>query len=316
MNLNEILNIKYPIIQGGMAWIATGKFAAEVSNLGAMGLIATGGRKIEDIRREIEIAKSLTDKPFGLNVLMLHRDVDKIADLVLEYDIAFVSTGAGNPGKYIKKWKDNGTKVFPVVASKALAIRLERAGADGLICEGSEAGGHIGELTSLVLINEVKDAVDIPVVLAGGISNGRTMLAADCLGACGVQLGTILLGSEECPIHENYKRKLIKSKSSSVKVIGRINGLPTRVIKNKMVKDYLELEKNGASLEELEKLTHSALGRAVRDGDMENGSIMAGQAVDSIKEIRPLKEIFENLMDEYRKEKEKFVGDVKIWSLP
>lgn len=303
MHLEKILHTKYPIIQGGMAWIADGAFAASVSNNGAMGLIATGGRTIDEIRKEIEICKSLTDKPFGLNVLMLHWEVEAISDLVVEYHIPFVTTGAGNPGKYIKKWKENGTVVFPVVPTKALAIRMERAGADGVICEGTEAGGHVGELTTMVLVNEVAEAVNIPVVAAGGICNGRSMLAAEALGACGVQLGTILLGSEECPIHPNYKDKLIKSKSTSVKVIGRINGLPTRVVKNQMTKDYIDLEKSGASLDELEKLTHAALGRAVREGDMERGSIMAGQVVEAITEIRPLAQIFQELMEEYNVEK-------------
>lgn len=303
MNLEKLLHTKYPIIQGGMAWVADGAFAASVSNNGAMGLIATGGRPVEEIRKEIEKCRQLTDKPFGLNVLMLHWDVEAISDLVVEYNIPFVTTGAGNPGKYIPKWKANGTTVFPVVPTKALAMRMERAGADGVICEGTEAGGHVGELTTMVLVNEVKDAVSIPVVAAGGICNGRSMLAAEALGACGVQLGTILLASDECPIHPNYKEKLVQAKSTAVKVIGRINGLPTRVVKNRMVQDYLELEKSGADREELEQLTHAALGRAVREGDMERGSIMAGQVVEAIKEIRPLKQIFEELMAEYEQEK-------------
>lgn len=305
MNLEKILGIKYPIIQGGMARIATGEFAAKVSNLGAMGLIATGGLTVEKIREEIEKCKSLTDKNFGLNIMLLHPNVEKIAELVVDYNIKFVTTGAGNPGKFMKKWKDNGAKVFPVVANKSLAIRMQRAGADGLIAEGTEAGGHIGELTSMVLLNQLREAVDIPIVAAGGISSGRQVLAAEALGASGVQLGTILLASEECPIHDNYKNKLISAKSNNVTVIGRISGYPTRVLKNDMTKKYIELEKKTKDIEELELMTLGALKRAVEDGDVKEGSLMCGQVVESIKEIRPLEEILKNLMDDYKEEKRK-----------
>lgn len=305
MNLQELLNIKYPFIQGGMAHIATGEFAAKSSNEGAMGLISTGGLPIETIKKEIEKCKSMTDKPFGLNIMLMHREADKIAELVCDYNIKFVTTGAGNPGKYIEKWKSNGVKIFPVVSNKALAIRLERLGVDGLIAEGSEAGGHIGELSTMVLVKEIVDSVNIPVVAAGGIGSGEQILAAEALGACGVQIGTILLGSEECPIHNNYKEKIISSKSSQVTVVGRINGLATRVIKNNMSKEYTRLEKLNTNIEELELLTYGALKEAVKNGDIVNGSIMCGQIVGSVQKVEPLKEIFERLISEYNLAKEK-----------
>ncbi|MGO3752269.1 MAG: nitronate monooxygenase [Peptoniphilaceae bacterium] len=305
MNLNKILEIKYPFIQGAMAHIARGKFAAQVSNAGAMGVIGTGGMDIETIKKEIEICKEHTNKAFGINLILIHKDIDKIADLVCEYDIKFVTTGAGNPSKYIKKWKNKGIKIFPLVSTKALALRLESLGVDGIIAEGSEAGGHIGELTTMVLLKEVSDAVEIPVIGAGGIGSGSQILAAEALGASGVQMGTILLGSEECPIHENYKNKIISAKSNQVTVMGRINGLATRVLKNEMSKKYIELEKSGAELEGLEMLTLGALRKSVKYGDIKEGTIMCGQVVGSVKEIKSLETIFKELYCEYEKEKEK-----------
>lgn len=305
MNLQELLGTKYPIIQGGMAHIATGEFAARVSNAGGMGMIASGGMPLEKIQEEIKICKSLTDKPFGLNLMLLHREMDQLAELLCQSGIKFVTTGAGNPGKYINLWKSNGIKIFPVVSNKALAMRMENLGVDGLIAEGLEAGGHIGEVGSMVLVKEISDAVSIPVVAAGGIGSGAHMLAAEVLGACGVQIGTILLGSEECPIHDNYKQKVISSKTSQVTVVGRIKGLPTRIIKNDMARKYIQKEKEGASLEELELMTLGALREAVKNGDMKNGSIMCGQVVASVTQIQSLEKIFHTLFESYQEEREK-----------
>lgn len=304
MKLDKLLGIKYPIIQGGMAHIATGEFAAKVSEAGGMGMIASGNMKLDKIKREIEICKSLTDKPFGLNIMMLHREIDELARLACEYEIKFITTGAGNPGKYIEQWRSHGISVFPVVSSPALAIRMERIGVNGLVVEGCEAGGHIGELGSMVAIKEISDAVNIPVVAAGGLASGQQILAAQVLGACGVQVGTILLGSRECPIHKNYKNKLISAKSSQVTVIGRINGLPTRVLKNKMARDYIRYEKSGIDILELEKITYGSLKNAVINGDLEKGSVMCGQAVGMIKEEEKLEKILQRLMKEYHQAKE------------
>ncbi len=303
MKINEILGIKYPFIQGGMAHIASGKFAAQVSNAGGLGLIATGGISLSKIKEEIEICKSLTDKPFGVNILMLHREIEGIIDLVCDSKIKLVTSGAGNPAPYIKRLKESGALVYPVVSNKALAIRMERAGADGIIAEGLEAGGHIGDLTTMVLMNEIQGQINIPLVCAGGIGSGKQVLAAEVLGATGVQLGTILLGAEECPIHENYKDKIIKAKSSHVTVIGRIKGYPTRLLKNSFSNNYIEKEKSNASVEDLELLMVGSLKKAVYDGNIVNGSLMCGQVVDCIKEIRPLKEIFESLYRDYKEEK-------------
>lgn len=305
MNLHEILGSKYPIIQGGMAHIAKGSFAASVSEAGAMGMIGTGGLSIEEIEKEIEICRSLTDKPFGLNVLLLHRQMDELAEMICKSGIGFITTGAGNPGKYYKMWKEAGIKVFPLVSNRAMAMRMESLGVDGLIAEGMEAGGHIGEVGSMVLIKEIADAVDIPVVAAGGIGTGSQLLAAEVLGAVGVQIGTVLLASEECPIHENYKEKVIKAKTSQVTVVGRINGMATRIIKNEMARVYIKEEKAGANKEELELLTLGALRKAVYEGDMKNGSIMAGQVVGQIEKIQPMKEIIEDLYESYIEERKK-----------
>ena len=248
MRINEILNIEFPILQGGMANIATGEFAAAISEAGALGIIGAGGMSAESLREEIRRCKSLTTQPFGVNIMLMNPDADKMPDLIIEERVPVVTTGAGNPGKYVKQWKESGIKVFPVVSNVALAKRLSSLGVDGLIAEGCESGGHIGELTTMALVPQVCDAVDIPVIAAGGIGDGRQMAAAFALGACGVQVGTCLLVSEECPIHENYKQAIISAKDSSTTVTGRSAGAPVRVIKNPMTREYLEMEKNVADL--------------------------------------------------------------------
>lgn len=299
MRLNQILGTEFPIMQGGMAQVATGAFAAAVSNAGALGIIGTGAMNGEMMRKEIETAKSLTDKPFGVNLMMMNPDVEEMAQIIAEEKPSVVTTGAGNPGKYVKMWKEQGIKVIPVVSSVALAKRLEREGVDAIIAEGTESGGHIGELTTMVLLPQVADAVSVPVIGAGGIASGRQMKAAEILGAVGVQIGTVLLGSEECPIHQNYKNALIKAKDRATVVTGRSVGVPVRVLKNGMTRDYLELEQSGAEKMELEKFTLGALRRAVHEGDVDRGSLMAGQDASYIKEIRPLRVILEEMMKEY-----------------
>nr|WP_298568856.1 nitronate monooxygenase [uncultured Mogibacterium sp.] len=299
MRLNQILGTEFPIMQGGMAQVATGAFAAAVSNAGALGIIGTGAMNGEMMRKEIETAKSLTDKPFGVNLMMMNPDVEEMAQIIAEEKPSVVTTGAGNPGKYVKMWKEQGIKVIPVVSSVALAKRLEREGVDAIIAEGTESGGHIGELTTMVLLPQVADAVSVPVIGAGGIASGRQMKAAEILGAVGVQIGTVLLGSEECPIHQNYKNALIKAKDRATVVTGRSVGVPVRVLKNGMTRDYLELEQSGAEKMELEKFTLGALRRAVHEGDVDRGSLMAGQDASYIKEVRPLRMILEEMMKEY-----------------
>ena len=299
MKLNQILGTEFPIMQGGMAQVATAAFAAAVSNAGALGIIGTGAMNGEMMRKEIETAKSLTDKPFGVNLMMMNPDVEEMAQIIAEEKPSVVTTGAGNPGKYVKIWKEQGIKVIPVVSSVSLAKRLEREGVDAIIAEGTESGGHIGELTTMVLLPQVADAVSVPVIGAGGIASGRQMKAAEILGAVGVQIGTVLLGSEECPIHANYKNALIKAKDRATVVTGRSVGVPVRVLKNGMTRDYLELEQSGAEKMELEKFTLGALRRAVHEGDVDRGSLMAGQDASYIKEIRPLRVILEEMMKEY-----------------
>ena len=299
MKLNELLGIEFPIIQGGMANVATGKFAAAVSNAGALGLVAGGGLDAEALRAEIRDAKAATDKPFGVNLMLMNPHIDELAKVVVEEGVQVVTTGAGNPGKYVPAWKEAGIKVFPVVAAPVLAKRLERYGIDGVIAEGTESGGHVGEMTTMALVPQVADAVSVPVIAAGGIADGRQLAAAFALGACGVQVGTCLLASEECPIHENYKQAVLKAGANDTVVTGRTTGAPVRVLKNKMSQEYLRLEKNSPPLEELEKLTLGSLRRAVFDGDLDTGSFMAGQVAGMVHEIKPLRQIFEELMAGY-----------------
>lgn len=295
----EILNIKYPIFQGGMAWVSDSSLAAAVSNAGGLGIIAGANAPASYIREQIRKTKKLTDKPFGLNIMLLSENADELAKMVIEEGVKVVTTGAGNPGKYIESWKNAGIKVIPVVASVALAKRMERAGADAVIAEGCEAGGHIGKLTTMVLLPQVVDAVTIPVIGAGGIGDGRGIAAVFMLGAQGVQVGTRFLVSDECTIHENYKNAVIKAKDIDTVVTGRITGHPVQVIKNKLAKEYLSLEGKNATLDELEELGRGALAKAVKDGDIHNGSLMAGQISGLISKKQSVKEIIEEMFNQY-----------------
>lgn len=294
----EILNIKYPILQGGMAWAATYELAQGVSNAGGLGVIAAGNAPKEIVKKEIENIRKKTDKPFGVNIMLMSPFAEDIVDLVCEERVPVVTTGAGNPGKYMEKFKNAGVKVIPVVPTVALARRLEREGADALIVEGTEAGGHIGELTTMAIVPQVADAVDIPVIAAGGVADGRGFLAALSLGAEGVQMGTRFVCSTECIAHDNYKERIIKAKDREAIVTGRSTGYPVRVLKNKFTREYLELEKKGVSFEELEKLGAGRLRLAVMEGDMDNGSVMAGQISGLIKDIKTCEEIISNIIEE------------------
>lgn len=294
----EILDIKYPILQGGMAWAATYELAQGVSNAGGLGVIAAGNAPKEIVKKEIENIRKKTDKPFGVNIMLMSPFAEDIVDLVCEERVPVVTTGAGNPGKYMEKFKKAGIKVIPVVPTVALARRLEREGADALIVEGTEAGGHIGELTTMAIVPQVADAVDIPVIAAGGIADGRGFLAALSLGAEGVQMGTRFVCSTECIAHKNYKERIIKAKDREAIVTGRSTGYPVRVLKNKFTREYLELEKKGVSFEELEKLGAGRLRLAVMEGDMDNGSVMAGQISGLIKDIKTCEEIISNIIEE------------------
>ena len=296
MKINELLGTEFPIIQGGMANIATGAFAAAVSNAGALGLIGSGGMDAETLRKEIRTAKAATDKPFGVNLMLMNPHIDELAKVVVEEGVKVVTTGAGNPGKYVPAWKEAGIKVFPVVAAPILAKRLERYEVDGFIAEGTESGGHVGEMTTMALVPQVVDTVSAPVIAAGGIADGRQMAAAYALGACGVQVGTCLLVSEECPIHPNYKQALLKAGANDTVVTGRTTGAPVRVLKNKMARQYLEMEKENMPLAEREKLTLGSLRRAVFDGDLDSGSFMSGQVAGMLHEVKPLRKIFEEMM--------------------
>lgn len=305
MRLNELLNIKYPIIQGGMASIATGEFAAAVSNAGGLGLIASGGMNAEQIRAEIKKCREITDKPFGVNLMLMNPDAENIANMLKEEKISIITTGGGSPEKYVVMWKEAGSKVIPVVSSVALARKMEKIGVDAIIAEGGESGGHVGEMTTMALVPMVVDAVNIPVIAAGGIADGRQMVAAFALGAIGVQVGTCLLVSEECPIHENYKNAIIKAKDNGTAVTGRSAGAPVRILKNQLSREYLKLEAQGVSRDELEQFTLGSLRRAVFDGDTKMGSLMAGQVCGQLTEIKPvaviLEELYQGAKDELAK---------------
>lgn len=296
--ITRLLGIEYPIIQGGMAWVAEHRLAAAVSEAGGLGLIGAANAPAEWVRDQIRALRELTDKPFGVNIMLMSPYADDVAKVVAEEKVPVVTTGAGNPEKYMAMWKEAGIKVIPVVASVALAKRLERCGIDAVVAEGTEAGGHIGEITTMALVPQVVDAVNVPVIAAGGIADGRGMAAAFMLGAQGCQLGTRFLASEEAVVHENYKNCVLNAKDIDVKVTGRSTGHPIRVIRNNMVREYLKLESQGAGLEELELMTVGALRKAVVEGDVENGSLMAGQIAGMIKEILPCKQIIENLVNE------------------
>lgn len=297
--ISEILGIEFPVFQGGMANIADGAFAAAVSEAGALGIIGAGGMNAEKLREEIRICKSLTEKPFGVNIMLMNPEADRMAEIAAEEKVKVVTTGAGNPGKYMELFKAAGIQVFPVVSSVALAKRLAGLGADGLIAEGCESGGHIGELTTMTLVPQVCDAVDLPVIAAGGIAGRRQLAAAFALGACGVQVGTCLLASCECPVHENYKLAVVKAKDNDTIVTGRNAGAPVRCLKNPMTREYARLEKEGADKMELEKFTLGSLRKAVKDGDVKAGSLMAGQVSGMVREILPVRTILENMVKEY-----------------
>ena len=299
MKINELLNTEYPFIQGGMANIATGEFAAAVSNAGGLGLIGAGGMTTEMLRDNIRKCRELTDKPFGVNIMLMHPEAEEMAKLVADEGVKIVTTGAGNPSKYISMWKEHGMIIMPVVSTVALAKKMESLGVDAVIAEGTESGGHVGETTTMALVPQVADAVNIPVIAAGGIACGRQLAAAFALGACGAQLGTCLLVSEECPIHEAYKEAVIKATDISTIVTGRISGTPVRIIKNTMAREYVKQEKLGADKMELEKFTLGSLRRAVFEGDVKNGSLMAGQVAGQLKEIKSVKEIFVEMYAEY-----------------
>lgn len=294
----EILDIEYPILQGGMAWVATAELAAAVSNAGGLGIIGAGNAPVDVVRAEIRKAKKLTDKPFGLNVYYMSPFVDEIIDLVVEEKVPVITTGAGNPGKHIDKLKKAGTKIIPVVSSVALAKRLTRLGVDAFIAEGMECGGHIGELTTMALVPQIVDAVDLPVIAAGGIADGRGFVAAFALGAEGVQVGTRFVCAEECKVHNNYKKAILKAKDRDTVVTGRTTGHPVRVLKNKLARKFLELEKQGVSIEELEKLGSGKLRDAVVDGDVSFGSLMAGQVSGMVTKIQPASEIIQQIIKE------------------
>ncbi len=296
--LHELLEIKYPLIQGGMANIATGEFAASCSNAGALGMIAAGGLSAAQVEEQIYIARSKTDKLFGVNLMLMNPDVDQIADLIAREGIHVVTTGAGNPGKYMEMWKEKDMKVIPVCASVYLAAHLVRAGADMIIAEGGESGGHVGEMTTMALVPQMVDALPVPVIAAGGIASGRQLAAAYALGACGAQIGTCLLVSEECPIHEEYKQALIKSRDNSTIVTGRSQNAPVRVLKNPMARRYLRLESQVADRDELEKLTLGSLRKAVYEGNWKEGSFMAGQVCGQLNTVRPVKKILEEIVQD------------------
>lgn len=304
MLLNELLGIKYPVIQGAMANISDGKFAASVSNAGGLGVIAAGSYDANRIKEEIEICKSLTKNPFGVNIMLMSPYVEDIVNLICEEKIAVVTTGAGNPGPYVAKLKAAGCKIFPVVASAMLAKRMTRYDIDGIIAEGTESGGHVGEATTMSLVPQVVEAVDVPVIAAGGIATGKQLVAAMALGAIGVQVGTIMLATEECPIHQNYKNAVIRARDNDTIVTGRSLGAPVRILKNEMAKQYIELEKQLADRMELEKITIGGLKKAVIDGDIQMGSVMLGQTAGIIKEIKTVSKVLEELINEALLEQE------------
>ena len=296
--VTELLGIEKPIIQGGMAWVAESHLAAAVSNAGGFGLIGAANAPAEWVRNYIHEARELTDKPFGVNIMLMSPFAEDIAQLVTEEKIAAVTTGAGNPEKYMAQWKAAGIKVIPVIASVALAKRMERVGADAVVAEGTESGGHIGQATTMTLVPQVVDAVQIPVIAAGGIGDGRGMAAAFMLGAEAVQMGTRFCVADECVIHDKYKDRILKAKDIDSEVTGRSHGHPVRGLRNKMTREYLKLEAEGASFEQLENLTLGGLRKAVVEGDTDNGSVLAGQIAGMITKRQSCQEIVDEVMDQ------------------
>ena len=296
--LTRLLGIECPIIQGGMAWVAEYHLAGAVSEAGGLGLIGAASAPADWVRDQIRSVRKLTKKPFGVNIMLMSPYADEVAKVIVEEQVPIVTTGAGSPEKYMKMWKEAGVKVIPVVASAALAKRMERCGADAVVAEGCEAGGHIGESTTMVLVPQIVDAVGIPVIAAGGIADGRGMAAAFMLGASGVQMGTHFVVTDECQVHENYKEKIIKAKDIDTRVTGRTTGHPVRALRNDMTRRYLELENQGAGFEELENLTIGGLRKAVVEGDVKNGSVMAGQIAGMVKERMSCRALIEKMMKE------------------
>ena len=296
--LTELLGTEYPIIQGGMAWVAEHHLAAGVSEAGGLGLIGAASAPGEWVREQVRKAKALTGKPFGVNIMLMSPYADEVAKIIVEEGVQVVTTGAGSPEKYMSMWKEAGVKVIPVVASVALARRMERCGADAVVAEGMEAGGHIGESTTMALVPQVADAVEIPVVAAGGIADGRGIAAAFMLGAQGVQMGTCFVVTKESQVHENYKKCIIKAKDIDTRVTGRSTGHPVRAIRNQMTREYLRREQEGASFEELEKLTLGGLRKAVVEGAVVSGSVMSGQIAGLVKEELSCEELIQKLMRE------------------
>lgn len=299
--ITELLQIEYPIIQGGMAWVAEHNLAAAVSQAGGLGIIGAANAPADWVRGEIRKARELTDKPIGVNVMLLSPYADEVAQVLAEEKVPVITTGAGNPGKYMEMWKNNGSKVIPVVASVALARMMERGGADAVIAEGTESGGHIGAATTMTLVPQVADVVNVPVIAAGGIGDGRGMAAAFMLGAEAVQLGTRFVVAKESICHQNYKDRIIKAKDIDSAVTGRSHGHPIRQLRNQMTKEYLQKEQAGVPFEELELLTVGALRNAVMDGDVKNGTVMAGQIAGMIKKEETCKEMIEEIMAEAKK---------------
>ncbi|MFZ5640160.1 MAG: enoyl-[acyl-carrier-protein] reductase FabK [Bacillota bacterium] len=294
--LCDLLGIEYPILQGGMAWVSTAELAAAVSEAGGLGIIGSGHNPADWVRAEIKKVKTLTKKPYGVNVMMMSPHMEDVMQVILEESVPVITTGAGNPAKYIPALKEIGTKVIPVIPSVALAQRLEKQGVDAVVAEGTESGGHIGDLTTMALVPQVVDAVKIPVIAAGGIADGRGFVAALALGATGVQIGTRFMCAAECTIHENVKKAIIKAKDRDTVVSGRSTGHPVRSIKNKLTKLYEDREKQGAPVEELEKLGVGRMKIAMVDGDVDNGSLMAGQIAGMVNEIMPAKAIIDDIM--------------------
>lgn len=296
--LTELLGIQYPIIQGGMAWVAEYHLAAAVSEAGGLGLIGAASAPGEWVREQVRKAKELTTKPFGVNIMLMSPYADEVAGVIVEEGVQVVTTGAGSPEKYMSMWKEAGVKVIPVTASVALARRMERCGADAVVAEGTESGGHIGESTTMTLIPQVVDAVELPVIAAGGIADGRGIAAAFMLGAQGVQMGTCFIVTKESQVHENYKKCIIKAKDIDTRVTGRSTGHPVRALRNQMTKEYLRREQEGASFEELENLTLGGLRKAVVEGDVINGSVMSGQIAGLVKEEMSCQDLIQKLVRE------------------
>ena len=299
--ITELLGIQYPIIQGGMAWVAEHNLAAAVSEAGGLGLIGAASAPAEVVREEIRKARELTKKPFGVNIMLMSPYADEVAKVVVEEGVKVVTTGAGNPGKYMKMWKEAGIKVIPVVASVALAKMMEKAGADAVVAEGTESGGHIGEATTMTLVPQVVDAVSIPVIAAGGIADGRGIAAAFMLGAEAVQMGTRFVVAKESIVHDNYKQRLLKAKDIDSTVTGRSHGHPVRCLRNQMTREYNRLEAEGKGFEELEYLTVGTLRKAVMEGDVVNGTVMAGQIAGMVNKEQTCKEMIDEMMEQATK---------------